>query len=143
MSAPRIIVELSADQLGAHSIDGCRQCSNQTGYLARYIHTNGTVGLRWVCTWCEDYRSTPDLPHALLGDTPLDRIPIRLDNSDTPTVFPDCAICGEPAAEYHHWAPRSIFPDWPDQGIHLCKAHHDEWHKRMRTHGLRWPHELE
>lgn len=56
--------------------------------------------------------------------------------------MPPCAICGHNSHEYHHWAPRSIFPDWPDAGVYLCTSHHREWHERMRAHGLRWPHEL-
>jgi hypothetical protein len=54
-----------------------------------------------------------------------------------------CHVCGsDDLVEQHHWAPQVIFPDWPHLQIPLCKAHHDEWHIRMRQHGLRWPHEL-
>lgn len=144
MSDPRIIVALRADELPpSHAAEHCRQCSCATGYIARYIHSNGVVGLRWVCDWCEDYRTTSDLPTSVAGDVPLDRLPLRLDNSGTEALIPDCAVCGQPAAEFHHWAPRAIFSDWPEAlGAYLCLEHHGQWHDRMRAHGLRWPGEL-
>jgi hypothetical protein len=47
---------------------------------------------------------------------------------------PRCARCGARGAEEHHWAPRAIFgkesaDDWPKD--FLCKACHDEWHRRV------------
>lgn len=40
-------------------------------------------------------------------------------------------------------APTILFPHWLHvDGVYMCRAHHDEWHRVMREHGLRWPHEL-
>lgn len=68
---------------------------------------------------------------------------LRVDRTTDPEyALPDCLVCGMPSGEWHHWAPRAIFPDWPDCGVYLCTAHHREWHAVMRAHGLRYPHEL-
>lgn len=144
MSEPFKLVEIACADLPApHAREHCRQCSYPTGYLARYIHRNGTVALRWVCDWCEDYKTTSDLPRALVLN--IDELPIRADNRLTygPVDLPACMVCGEDAEHAHHWAPQAIFPDWPyELVVPLCVTHHNEWHARMRTHGLRWPHEL-
>jgi hypothetical protein len=125
-----------------HAFSGCPNCTTVAGYIARYVKTNGTVSLRWVCDWCATY-STTDLPRRLIGDTPLAQIPKRIDVSDTLTEWNECEICEGVAEDFHHWAPRSIFPDWPsDVGVHLCTLHHNEWHNTMKAHGLKWPHEL-
>lgn len=138
------IIAVKASSLpGVHAADGCRRCSGETGYLARYVKINGAVAIRWVCDWCEDYYTAGDLPRAILGNVPLERIPLRVDNSHHTYDREPCAVCGLPSDEWHHWAPRAIFPEWPDMGVYLCAAHHREWHGRMRCHGLRWPHELE
>lgn len=57
---------------------------------------------------------------------------------------PPCQVCGKTGPTHrHHWAPTSIFPDWPWENlVFLCEEHHNEWHNRMRAHGLRWPHKL-
>jgi hypothetical protein len=60
----------------------------------------------------------------------IESLPVINDyrNGGTP-----CAVCGAPGTEYHHWAPRHLFPDadsWP--GDHLCHYHHiDVWHAIM------------
>jgi hypothetical protein len=142
-SQPFRILEIKSSALpGTHAKPGCRKCAGEDGYLARYIKINGNVALRWICDWCEDYYTSGDLPHTLLGDFPIAELPLRVDRSNDDTyALPECEVCGNPSGEYHHWAPRSIFPDWPEAGVYLCKPHHDEWHARMRAHGLRWPHE--
>ena len=45
-----------------------------------------------------------------------------------------CARCGRRGAELHHWAPRAMFEkeeaeSWPKD--YLCKACHDEWHRKV------------
>lgn len=138
------IIEVDARALpGANAHDHCRKCECETGYLARYIQSNGATGIRWVCNWCEDYGTAGDLPRSILGAVALQDLPVRVDHSDEPSQWPDCDVCGQPAHEFHHWAPRAIFPGWPVHlGVPLCKPHHDEWHQTMRAHGLRYPHEL-
>lgn len=140
----RRILPIKASELpGTHAAEHCRKCSYADGYLARYIQTDGKTALRWVCDWCEDYGTAGDLPHSLLGDFPLNDLPLRVDRSSLHDP-PECEVCGEPAVHYHHWAPQSVFPDWPyNLGNYLCQAHHDDWHTRMRAHGFRYPHELE
>lgn len=160
MSAPRVVIEVaSADLPYPHAVPHCKQCTCATGYLARYIKRNGQVCIRWVCGWCEGYTTGQDLPlevlraHVPAGtlvDTTLaaaelrDQLPLRKDNTAIPQTHPECLVCGDDAHHEHHWAPRSIFPEWPyGLTVSLCVAHHREWHDRMRAHGLRWPHELE
>lgn len=98
--------------------------------------------IRWVCDWCEGYTTSQDLPHTILPpDTRIDDLPLRVDNTET--FDAECAFCGSPHVEYHHWAPSSIFEDWGHvPGVFLCPMHHQEWHHRMRAHGLRYPGEL-
>lgn len=52
----------------------------------------------------------------------------------------ECAVCGDPAAQRHHWLPRAVArlagedPDaWPIS--YLCIGHHKLWHKWMREAG--------
>ncbi len=142
------IVPYWADELPPpHKIDGCRRCGTQTGYLARFIKSNGSIALRWVCDNCEDYRSTGDIPHTILKDVEIGELPLREDFSNPDNgyqlrLIQLCAVCPDEAEEIHHWAPQSIFADWPDVGVYLCAKHHREWHDTMRAHGLRWPGEL-
>lgn len=140
----RRILDIKASELpGTHAAAGCRKCSCEDGYFGRYIQRNHKVALRWVCGWCEDYGTSGDLPLSLLGDFPLNELPLRVDHSPQYDP-PECQVCQQPADEYHHWAPTSVFPDWPyNLGIYLCTDHHREWHDRMRAHGFRYPHELQ
>jgi hypothetical protein len=143
MSQPSIIIQLRADGLpGTLARPACVACGYEDGYLARIVKTNGSVGIRWVCEFCEDYKTSTDIKHSFIGDVPLERLPLRVDNTSPWDI--ECVVCATPAEQRHHWAPSSIFPDWP-QGltVPVCTAHHDEWHARMRDHGLRWPHELQ
>jgi hypothetical protein len=115
------------------------------GYIGRYVKSDSTTSLRWVCDHCGTYLPG-DLPRALIGDTPIELLPIadRRPLREDDDAWPSCVVCEQPGFEFHHWAPRSLFPDWPEHiGAPLCKPHHDEWHERLRAHGLRWPHELE
>lgn len=128
-----------------HTREHCRKCECRVGYLARYIHQNGVVALRWVCEWCEDFKTAPDLPHALLEAhrVALDELPLRQSNYDPDLDRTPCVVCDEPSDEMHHWAPTILFPQWPYHlVVALCATHHREWHDTMRSHGLRWPHEL-
>lgn len=167
MSNPYTIIALTASDLpwlyGRPRATKCRRCSCETGYLARYIKVNGAVSIRWVCDWCEDYSTASDLPKSVLanhGVTPSE-LPIRRDRRDE-YVANECVVCRQDAVEFHHWAPRAIFPHWNREtvywedgnvvayedwdtdllGVWLCLDHHHEWHARMRAHGLRWPHEI-
>lgn len=136
-----VIVAIKATALPApHNSDCCRKCSCIDGYLARYIKRNGSTAIRWVCEWCEDYQTAGDLPRTILGPVSREALPLRL-NAVTDDEL-ECVVCGQRAVEYHHLAPRSIFPHWPEIGAYFCKPHHDEWHTTMRAHGLRWPGDL-
>lgn len=143
MSEPFVFVDVPASSLpAAHAKDACRECGCPYGYLGRYIKADASVSIRWVCENCGKSNTTGDLPYDLTGAVPLDRLPLAQDHSHEGELPPDCPRCGMPAREYHHWAPRAIFPDWPDIGVYLCTHCHREWHARMRQHGLRWPHEM-
>lgn len=138
------VVQISAPDLpGANAKPGCRLCSHRQGYLARYVKSNGATAIRWICANCEDYRTAGDLPKSILRGVPIEALPLRVDHSEDDRGMPPCVVCDMPSMEFHHWAPVSIFPDWPGTlGAYLCEHHHHEWHERMRAHGLRWPHEL-
>ncbi len=128
----------------------CRKCGHPTGYLARYNQANSHTAVRWVCANCDDYYTKGDLPHEFVFRfvARIDDLPIRIDRRDPnyrPPPVPPCIVCGEDGRHNHHWAPRAIFPDWPDGEdftVQLCEGCHTELHKRLRAHGLRWPHEL-
>ena len=131
----------------SHRRDRCRRCPSVDGYLAQYIQRRGAIGIRWVCDNCEDFGTSPDLPRSILGHLDVRALPIRVDNRGQldPRELRQCSVCEswELETHFHHWAPRSIFPDWPyELGVDLCRRCHDEWHTRMRAHGLRWPHEI-
>jgi len=150
VSQPSVIVTIASSNLpGANARAHCKRCNNETGYLARYIKASGIVAVRWVCDWCEDYTTAGDLPRSILTDVsvhrdhpiPIDDLPLRIDNRGDDS--PLCAVCDSNEVEYHHWAPVSLFPDWDHvPGVYLCPMHHQEWHHRLRAHGLRYPHEL-
>lgn len=144
MSDPSVVIRVRCTKLPEpHRREKCRSCPSDEGYLSRYVHANGAVAIRWVCDRCEDFKTAPDLPRSVLRGTPIERIPLRRDNSLQPRSFDPCVVCGDDALHSHHWAPVAIFPDWPwGLVVPLCIVHHDEWHARMRAHGLRWPHEL-
>jgi hypothetical protein len=137
------IIDVAALNLPApHSRVGCHKCGHENGYLSRYLKGNGATTIRWVCANCENYTTCGDLPYWLLLEykVGIKELPLRVNRVEDDGI--ECVVCNVPAVEFHHWAPRAIFPDWPDAGVYLCQHHHDEWHIRMRAHGLRWPHEL-
>lgn len=143
-------MNIRADHLPlVHKRSGCRKCGCVDGHLARYIQTNGRTACRWVCSLCGDYFTAADLPLAWVRSigVELDELVICRDRRGEADEFYDwrtCAVCGETASERHHWAPRSIFPDWPyELTVLLCRTHHNEWHSTLREHGLRYPHELQ
>ncbi len=120
-----------------HAREGCRQCSCIDGYLARYIKTNGSTAIRWVCDWCDDYQTAGDLPRSILVDIELEQLPVRLTGEMADGLL--CVVCGERPVEYHHFAPLVLFPDWPEIGAYLCVDHHAAWHQTLRRNGLTWP----
>lgn len=138
------IIPLRADELpGDHARPCCRRCQAPDGYLVRYINSKGRSSLRWACNWCHDVYTSLDLPYDLLGPQPnLNALP-PINRSREDNGIPPCEVCDDQATEWHHWAPESIFPEWPDVPVPVCTEHHRDWHERMRAHGLRWPHELE
>lgn len=126
----------------SHAREACKRCKCETGYLVRFFTTRNRLELRLSCEVCEKCDSTLDLPRDELGIRDLTALPtINQSTYDWPG---NCWICDEQATEWNHWAPRSIFPDWPDNhSVPLCADCHNEWHTRMQAHGLRYPHELE
>ena len=141
--------DVSGTSFAGRSVRCCRGCGAQHGRLARYVYSNGRASLRWQCLGCGDYGSFSDIAMSFLasfGVTVLD-LPVCHDASGT---APPCLVCGLRTTEFHHWAPTSIFgsdgwtdiESWTHVGDYLCTRHHQDWHDRMRAHGLRWPHEI-
>lgn len=136
------IVSLHVSELPGDVL-GCRKCQAPDGYLARYVKADRRIAIRWVCDHCEDYGTAGDLPHSILpAGVVIHDLPKRVDHSHV-GLPGDCAVCGTGTNQNHHWAPVEIFPHWPRTlTVWLCQQHHNEWHKRMRACGLRWPGEL-
>jgi hypothetical protein len=89
------------------------------------IGANGVRYLERRCTSCTgiDPQGPRFWTHSHVPD--IAAVPVFQDNrGDTM-----CAHCGAREAEYHHWAPRALFPDpelWP--GSNLCRTCHEKWH---------------
>jgi hypothetical protein len=118
------------------TVDACKRCGLETGYLVRLVKTTGRVALRLCCENCEKTDSTLDLDRDQFGIRDLTTLPtINQQIYDFPG---NCAVCDGEADDWHHWGPRAIFPDWPDDhSVPICKGCHDAWHLRMRERGLR------
>lgn len=133
---PSLDIVLRFDALpAAFARPCCKRCQCQTGYLVRLVKTTGRVALRLCCEDCEKTDTTLDLPRDELGYRDISRFPtINQQAFDFPG---NCVVCDGEAEDWHHWAPRAIFPDWPDDhSVPTCKEHHTEWHDRMRERGL-------
>lgn len=113
-------------------------CSNRAVVLRRSLARNGVDHFLWYCERCERNakRAGMWIPHRTIeawvraGRLPsTDVIPYVADYTNEDT----CAVCGDPAVEWHHWAPRALaefFGDdwsrWPQES--LCREHHIQWH---------------
>lgn len=114
----------------------CRNCNCETpAVLHLNIAENGAESYTWVCSKCNlrnpfggDYFIAKEkvLPHFTADQ--LAQLPVLMRPKEH-----RCARCGNRDCELHHWAPRAIFgkdecEQWPKD--YLCKACHDEWHKK-------------
>ena len=111
----------------------CRRCRSVTlAELQRTIGRNYITLVHWICTKCHRPTDLGSLAHAPLKrmGIEIDLLPLRRDNSE---LLCEVEGCGNPGAEYHHWAPWAIFGvwagDWPTSL--LCRHHHRLWHSRM------------
>jgi hypothetical protein len=85
--------------------------------------------MRYRCSGCGRIQSL-SIPHERCGE--LERYPVVRDSSNEVA----CAVCDQPGAELHHFAPKHIFgaaeaERWPL--AYLCFEHHGEWHRRMNV----------
>ncbi len=104
----------------------CTHVTTVTGYI---IKRNGSMQVRVRCVRCnrEPYQSAPrrgtEYADVLLAD--------MRDSSV-------CERCGSlDGVEYHHYAPRNVFPDADKWATgYLCVTCHHEWHRAMN--GYTW-----
>lgn len=104
-------------------------CPGHDTYLATIRKANDTLEVREWCRHCTYWNGGWSFARLQQehGVTP-DQLPIERDYLDDADP---CAVrgCRNPGAEYHHWAPQSIFEDadmWPISP--LCQQHHRNWH---------------
>jgi hypothetical protein len=109
----------------------CQRCGKSiTALLVRRISANGVSMVYWQCPDCLDaIDKTPHwIKHDQLKTAKID--PETLPVAGDYRHFESCVVCGAPATEYHHWAPRHLFgieaEQWP--GAYLCPKHHKTWH---------------
>lgn len=118
----------------------CVLCGPQSEVKLRRIVNAASVSMfAWYCLHCKSWVETPVryfkhdviLPALAKQGAQADDIPIVAD------YRLQCQICGHVGAEYHHWLPQMFkehpditqqWPTWEQQGINLCKYHHDLWH---------------
>ena len=106
----------------------CNRCGGSV-IRGRVIAANGAVQVKDLCQLCGRNAGGNgiSIPHSQVPD--LDSLPILGDytQNNNPCQVRGCQGKG---TEYHHWAPRFLFPDdselWP--GGYLCRRHHAEWH---------------
>jgi hypothetical protein len=99
--------------------------------FAGTLASNGVLMVRARCEDCGERSNF--IPHTTLAEwgVCLDDVPVERVHGSEP-----CSVrgCDRTGSEWHHWAPRSVFgvaeaEQWPKS--HLCRAHHDEWHRSM------------
>lgn len=120
----------------------CDVCGAKKGFLLRRARfTNGSLHFFWQCQWCTKNaqgskqwikKATVEewLQSGKLKANSLDDIPIAIDYI---TGDVSCVVCGQPAVEYHHFAPQALSAYFGDEWArypttYFCKKHHDLWH---------------
>jgi hypothetical protein len=100
--------------------------------VVAYIVANGVRHYKLRCLACQRLSRT-SLPQRLLDCAIMEQAPpVRSASASEPGFF--CEHCGDPGVETHHWAPRSLFPDfnaWPT--AQLCPACRALWRDVMRA----------
>jgi hypothetical protein len=104
--------------------------------VAAYIAVNGVRHYKLRCLACQRLSRT-SLPLRLLDYPIMAETPaVRSASASGPGRL--CEHCGVAGVETHHWAPRSLFPDynaWPT--AQLCTDCHALWHDVMRAGSAR------
>lgn len=104
-----------------------------TGSWLRLTAVNGNVAWCWSCRDCKFGQA---VKHAL--------VPPEIVNGDPGYDYgikenvgfaEPCERCGSrEGSEYHHYAPRHLFPDADSWATgYLCRPCHIEWHRRTQT----------
>lgn len=115
----------------------CEKCGSPAVQLVRRIAVNGASQVFWICKACGKAAENNGkaISHSELykyGVQSLDELEIVRDYREQSEP---CAVdgCDNRAVEWHHWAPKHIFPQtaerWPKD--YLCIEHHHEWHRKV------------
>jgi hypothetical protein len=93
-------------------------------------NTYGSMSVHETCLGCGE-KLTSALGNKKLRELGLDRDDLLIANTGR-EAKEECARCASTeAVEYHHWAPKHLFPHdadtWP--GSYLCRLCHNEWHR--------------
>lgn len=103
------------------------------GTWLRLTAVNGSVSWCWSCRDCKFGQAVKHAlvpPEIVNGDPGYD-----YQIKENVGMAPPCERCGSTAGtEYHHYAPRHLFPDadmWATG--YLCRPCHTEWHRKTRT----------
>lgn len=96
---------------------------------------SGAIAIAAYCLSCGRV-ATKDayIPKRRFSLAQIDEMAIEHDYSNSALV---CCVegCTNHDVEWHHFAPKGIFGEdaekWPKAWV--CKAHHDDWHKRTKT----------
>jgi hypothetical protein len=103
----------------------CPRCGVTCWIVGHYVDAGGAPKYPFVCYSCR--HRTPHFAKRRL----VERSGVAVEELH-PLLLPTvCEVCHAEGAEWHHWAPTSIFGDeaekWPKSA--LCRACHVRWHQ--------------
>lgn len=113
----------------------CQRCDIE-GKLYQQINTSAAVVVVERCPICRA-NTVPGKPFLPKEKYNWQALPIFADYSQEahPCDYKGCTNRG---TEYHHYAPRHLFPDADNwQTGWLCAEHHQRWHQMTET-GAYW-----
>lgn len=134
MGAPKMIAHGGYER----KYEWCPYCGSPNIYYTRVACSNGSIQYRCECAQCRRWKPVPHIENA-----DKDRI---LQNRRAAWAFEVkerdgfmCRLCGSTEGiEAHHIVPWDADPGQrfnPNNGITLCRLHHDRIHTWRKAHG--------